>query len=948
MEITDLIKNTIVPQIKQPIWESWYIKDVEHPIGSGSFSVVYEVEARRESRTDRAALKVEAIIADRAILDADKKKSAIDRKKASAESETGIMIKLRDCPYIVGYQDEYIGAFHDADGNFQGYYNLIRMELLGNVGESIYSGKFQCSEENVKKLAVQIGEGLKFAHDTGVIHRDVKPENLFVSENGIFKLGDFNISKKADLTCTYAGSPNYMAPEVYAAKTDSFDSYTSQADIYSLGICLYQMMNDGLFPLESDTCDMDNAYEKRMKGEAFPPPCKASDEFAKIIMKACAFSVDERYSSMDEMLDDLRSISRIKTYRPEQPVDANATVYAEGGNSSRTPSQKANSVSNASNATVFSESPTNNGTAGSSAPKKKPIGIIAGVIAVIVILSAVSHPKSSSPEVKTAETPTSAVETIAVEEATTEMMADEVITEEIIEEIPTTEEVTETIARTEPFYATKVDEIPEDMKEKMKNQAQDSFISYRAGLTGIPDWQGTIAVPDAEFLGYYFLTEKEGFTSTPHNDLYLIYKYSADIFALKRGGNGVDKEQGNETYYFYYRYSDIQIMPDGTCTVDLSSGRICDKTSESDYGYQNLIPCFFFFKGYPDIDSLFNECVATKVEKYQYENTVEENAGTAEETPEESSGDAPTDEDKIYLSDMELFANEGTGYSTATYLMDNYKNEYRNSVSVDKGYVSYLVKDMGCSSFHGTVALPKDVSPDSHKTSAQLEIFVDDVLVFRSETFTSESKPQEFNIDITNAEVIKLSWSCEGSTYSKDWCYYATVFEPYISKASVDEFVVEGTEKEAETISYLSNEDLFATDSKKIYTNEKLVTNYNEKYLSSFSIDKGYASFLVKDRGFVGFTGIVALPKDVTPDRYKTSAQLDIYVDEELVFRSETFTSESKPQEFNIDITGAEVVKVIWNCDGSTYSKDWAYYATIFDGYFYSASAKPESLHVAK
>lgn len=171
-------------------------------------------------------------------------------------------------------------------------------------------------------------------------------------------------------------------------------------------------------------------------------------------------------------------------------------------------------------------------------------------------------------------------------------------------------------------YATTLDEIPDDMKEKMQNQAYDSFISYSAGLTNIPDWQRTITIQEPEFLGYYFLTGKEGFMPNPYNDLYLVYKYTANINALKKGSSSSDKVQGDETYYFYYRYSDIQNLPDGTCSVDLSSGQLCEKSSESEYGYINFISVFFNFKGYLDIDSLFNESVTSHTEKYNYENTV--------------------------------------------------------------------------------------------------------------------------------------------------------------------------------------------------------------------------------------------------------------------------------------------------------------------------------------
>ncbi len=137
---------------------------------------------------------------------------------------------------------------------------------------------------------------------------------------------------------------------------------------------------------------------------------------------------------------------------------------------------------------------------------------------------------------------------------------------------------------------------------------------------------------------------------------------------------------------------------------------------------------------------------------------------------------------KEYLANMELFADGSDGFNKNEYLVNNYRNEYTSSISVDSGYISYLIKDMGYTHFCGTIALPKGISTDGYKSSAQLEIYVDDVLALRSENFTNESKPQEFDIDVTDAEVIKLSWSCSGANIWSNWCYYATVFDGKVTK----------------------------------------------------------------------------------------------------------------------------------------------------------------------
>ena len=169
MNINELIMNQIVPQIKQPNWDSWYIKE---KIGAVGFSVVYRVEAQRTSMVDEAALKISAIVSDRPFSSEDKKKSFLEKQKVSVENETVILKKLRDCSYIVRYEDEKTEPFY-VDGVFEGYYSLIRMELLDPLDRLLYRHKFDYSQANVERLAREIGQALQFAHRNGIIHRDI-------------------------------------------------------------------------------------------------------------------------------------------------------------------------------------------------------------------------------------------------------------------------------------------------------------------------------------------------------------------------------------------------------------------------------------------------------------------------------------------------------------------------------------------------------------------------------------------------------------------------------------------------------------------------------------------------------------------------------------------------------------------------------------------------------
>ena len=294
--------KAIMAEIKQPLWDNWYIVE---ELGSGASSVVYRIEARRENRTDVSALKVEPITLDDVLFnDPAKKASVLEKKRQAAVNETSIMYKLKKCPYIVGYEDENIVRLEHTDG----YVLLIRMEYLTCLQDLVKRGGFDRSEANVVKLAMEIGSGIQAAHKQGVIHRDVKPANFFVSDDGTYKLGDFNISKSTAAARSFAGTEGYIAPEIYRAKQSVDNTYTKQADIYSFGICLYQLLNDFCFPFE-DNCLVEEAIDRRMNGETLPLPKNASPELGRLILKACAYEPADRYQSMDEFLNDLRNYS---------------------------------------------------------------------------------------------------------------------------------------------------------------------------------------------------------------------------------------------------------------------------------------------------------------------------------------------------------------------------------------------------------------------------------------------------------------------------------------------------------------------------------------------------------------------------------------------------------------------------------------------------------------
>src|SRR6516165_6302863 len=155
-------------------------------------------------------------------------------------------------------------------------------------------------------IAVEIGGALAHAHSVGIIHRDVKPENVMIRKDGVLKLMDFGIAQVIDLqrmtvTGQLLGSPAYMAPELIEGKPLDF-----RTDVFAVGIMLYQLAT-GTLPFAGK-----NPHEvlRRIVEGKFPDPRtlnrRVSDGMARVLGRALARRPDDRYTTLDRLTADLR------------------------------------------------------------------------------------------------------------------------------------------------------------------------------------------------------------------------------------------------------------------------------------------------------------------------------------------------------------------------------------------------------------------------------------------------------------------------------------------------------------------------------------------------------------------------------------------------------------------------------------------------------------------
>lgn len=271
-------------------------------IGKGATADVYELPGSSPAQV----LKV---MDTRCMLRSDRNDEASNYERAKMrdyfQNEIRSMKELSDCKYIVPITDSYEFVL-DMDSNGQPMDKLGRSVFMVKMRRLIplddYIEKYGMTEKLVVQMAMDICHALQKCEDHGILHRDVKPSNIFVYRRKgkvRFVLGDFGVCRRMDRfrgsMLTYCGTPAFMAPEIECKRRISG---CFNADIFSLGSTLYYMLSGGGFP----NYYFDNGMNKIARIPA------VSMNLERIILKSVQFYPQNRYLHADDMYRDLASI----------------------------------------------------------------------------------------------------------------------------------------------------------------------------------------------------------------------------------------------------------------------------------------------------------------------------------------------------------------------------------------------------------------------------------------------------------------------------------------------------------------------------------------------------------------------------------------------------------------------------------------------------------------
>lgn len=259
-----------------------------HQLGSGGFAIVYEMMDPLD-QTRHLAMKATEV---------------------ARGTYTSFMEEVREWQQL-SRQSPYVMPIVDAT-EWEGMWCILMErgdKLLGrnDAGDMCVSREELLHRTGILQFAVQIGQALRVSHENGILHGDIKPENIYWNaERNCYQLSDFVSWESRGFTKGYA-APEILAQGRCEDIVSKEPGYTVASDIYSYGMLLYVLLNRLRFPGTEGYYSSMRQYDPEY---VFPAPVHSTEMLTRSIRKMCEWAPEKRYQTMEEVLADLDRIMR--------------------------------------------------------------------------------------------------------------------------------------------------------------------------------------------------------------------------------------------------------------------------------------------------------------------------------------------------------------------------------------------------------------------------------------------------------------------------------------------------------------------------------------------------------------------------------------------------------------------------------------------------------------